>query len=764
MPKDIQRTLKIIKAEETWEPIGSTPLPEISDLRNWSMRLLKTYKPFYAPFCDLCCNCTYGKCDLTAGKKGACGIDIATHQARWVLVQCCMGLSAHGAHGRHMVDHLISKHGEDYRIDLGLQVAVEAPIIRTVLGLKPETLGDLRRAIEYVERGLIHLVSSTHTGQEGSNLDFENKALHAGMLDHVAMEVTDIAQIVGYKYPTSVADTPLVDLGWGGIDRSKPVVLVIGHNAAPSIAMIDYLQDNGIEDKIEVCGICCTAHDISRYTRRSKIVGALSRQLFFIRCGIADIIITDEQCVRSDLPEEARKAGAALIATSDKISYGLEDVTDKEIDEIVAMIAKEDKQVLILDPDKAGEVAAKVAPLVSARRKKGSSFIDEATAIELAKDCRECELCSQVCPNLLRIGRAIKEFSAGSAAMLSENFKSCFTCGKCEAQCPRNIPIVKIMQAVATKDTFKIRSGRGPIHDVEIREVGLPIVIGTIPGVVAFVACSNYPKGEKEIAEMMDEFAKRKYIVVASGCAAMAAGMVKDDEGKTIWERYPPGFQAGGVLNVGSCVANSHIAGAAIKIANIFAKLPGRANYEIIADYILNRVGACGVAWGAYSQKAFAISTGFNRWGVPVVLGPHSAKYRRLYLSRKEEDDWQVMDGRTGKMTDDYNEPAPEHLAYVIESKERAIVTIAKLCIRRNDTPPGRQIKLNHYIDLHKRYIGGLPDDLHLFIRRPADIPMFFKREVMEYLKEVGWKERKQVGLPTLITTYPSKANIDDIK
>jgi CO dehydrogenase/acetyl-CoA synthase alpha subunit len=53
---------EIIKAEDPWEPIGHTPMPEIPDLRNWDMRLMKTYKPFYAPMCDLCCFCTYGKC------------------------------------------------------------------------------------------------------------------------------------------------------------------------------------------------------------------------------------------------------------------------------------------------------------------------------------------------------------------------------------------------------------------------------------------------------------------------------------------------------------------------------------------------------------------------------------------------------------------------------------------------------------------------------------------------------------------------------
>src|SRR4030067_168695 len=140
--KEINKT---IRAEDNWEPIGPTPMPEMSDLRRWDMRLMKTYKPFYAPFCDLCCFCTYGKCDLTEDK----------------------------------------------------QVDVEAPHMRTVMGLKPETLGDLRKGIEFVERGIIHGVSATHMGQEGSDLDFESKSLHIGMLDHVAMEGGDVSHTCG---------------------------------------------------------------------------------------------------------------------------------------------------------------------------------------------------------------------------------------------------------------------------------------------------------------------------------------------------------------------------------------------------------------------------------------------------------------------------------------------------------------------------------------------------------------------------------------
>ncbi|MFC2000462.1 CO dehydrogenase/acetyl-CoA synthase complex subunit alpha [Chloroflexota bacterium] len=751
---------RIIRAEDEWEPIGCTPMPEVTDLRNWDMRLMKTYKPWYAPFCDLCCFCTYGKCDLTAGKRGACGIDIAGQQGRIILLACCMGMSAHGGHARHIIDYLIEKHGEDHKIDLGDQIAIEAPNIRTVLGLKPETLGDLRTAIEYVERELIHLISALHTGQEGSSLDYESKALHASMLDHVAMEAADVAQIVGFGYPTSEADTPLVDAGCASLDTGKPTIVVVGHNPASSSNIIDYLRANDLYDKVEIGGICCTALETTRYSDRAKIIGPLSRQLYYVRTGIADVIMTDEQCIRTDIADEAKKVGTALIASSDKACYGLEDAKEKDTDEIVKEMVEEGKQFLILDHEKAGEVAVRVALALAPKRKKG--LISEAEAQELAKVCRECEICERVCPNLFSIGHGIRQVAEGNFEPLREIFSQCIGCGKCEEDCPRHVPIFKIMQVAASKDTFKVRSGRGPIMDTEIRNVGAPIVLGTIPGVVAFVGCSNYPDID-DVAEMAEEFAKRKYIVVLSGCAAMVAGMKKDEDGLTLYEKYPGDFDAGGVVNVGSCVSNAHITGAVMKIAGIFATLPLRGNYEVIADYVLNRVGAVGVAWGAMSQKAASIGTGCNRLGIPVVLGPHSSKYRRLYLSKKGEDDWTVMDGRKAELVDT-EEPSPEHLVYVTETKEKAMVTIAKLCIRKNDTPQGRGIKLNHYISLYKKYMGGgLPDDLHLYVRTDKDLPVVYKREAMTYLKEVGWKPKPVLSLPTLIGTYPSKVPLEAV-
>ncbi len=762
--KEITKKLKEIhekiKAEIPWEPIGHTPMPEIPDLRSWDMKLLQTYKPFYAPFCDLCCFCTYGKCDLTEDRRGACGIDIGTQQARFVLLACLMGCSAHASHAGHILDVLIEKHGPDKKINLGTSVDLEAPNIRTVLGLKPETLGDLKIAIEYVYKEIAHLLDSTHMGQEGSCLDYESKSLHAGMLDHVGMEVADIAQIVGFNYPTSVADTPLVDLGWASVDKTKPVILFVGHNPATSTVVVDYLQENNLYDKVELCGVCCTAIETTRYSARAKVVGPFSRQLFFIRSGIADVIMTDEQCIRTDMPQEATKAGSAMIAALDKAMYGLEDATEQNADEVVKKMVEEKKHFAILDPKKAAEVAVKVAMTIAPQRRK--EWITEQEAMELAKRCSLCGMCEQVCPNLFDIGKGISEVAKGNFDVIKEIFNLCVGCGKCEEECPRNLPIFKIMQVGASKETWKMRTGRGPVMDTEIRTVGAPITLGTIPGVVAIVGCSNFPD-IRDIAEIVDEFARRKYIVVLTGCSAMVAGMWKDADGKTVYEKYPGDFDAGCVVNIGSCVANAHISGAAIKIANIFAALPLRANYEVMADYVLNRVGAVGIAWGAYSQKAASIATGFNRLGVPVILGPHSSKYRRLYLSRKEENEWKVMDARKRQIVET-NEPSPEHLAYVCETKEKAMVMIPKLCIRKNDTPQGRGIKLNHYISLYKKYMGGgLPEDLPLYVRRDADIPLVYKKEVKAYLTQIGWKPKEPVGLPTLIGTYPTKVPLDSV-
>jgi acetyl-CoA decarbonylase/synthase complex subunit alpha len=742
--------------EEHWEERqGPTPFPALTDLRDWDRTLLSRYRPLYLPFCDLCCLCTYGKCDLSGNKRGACGITMAAQQSRIVLLACCIGASTHISHARHLVHHLIAKYGAQHPINVGgTNVDVEAPLIRLVCGIKPETLGDLDPVLEYLEGQVTDLLAATHTGQEGDPIDFESKVMHAGMIDHVGLEVADIAQVSALGFPKAEPDTPLVEIGLGTVDTEKPVILVIGHNVPPAIDIMEYARRHNLEKKIEVTGICCTAIDLTRHSPEAKIIGPISWQLRYIRTGIPDVIVVDEQCVRTDTLHEAGKIGAPVIATSGKNCIGLPDRTRDDPDAIVAdLVTGKQPGALILDPAKVGIVAVKTAMSLHGKRKKTQGIPAAAEIVRIAKQCTQCRECRRACPDDKCIPEAVKAAAQGNPGMLAEIYDECTGCGRCEQACPQEIPVHNLILSAAEEkrrnERFRIRAGRGAIQDNEIRNVGGPIVLGEIPGVVAFVGCANYPKGGEEVAEMCREFAKRRYIVCTSGCSAMSIAMHQDEDGKSPYEAFSGRFDAGGVVNVGSCVANAHIAGAAIKIASIFAKRPLRGNFAEIADYVYNRVGAVGIAWGAMSQKAAAIASGFWRLGIPVVVGPHGAKYRRMLLGRADrKEDWFVYDARTGEKT--YVGPVPEHLFFAAETKEEAMVMVAKLCMRPNDTSKGRAIKLTHYIDLHKRLFATVPDDIQLFVRTAADIPVTMKEEIITILNARGWKE-SPIPNPTLL-------------
>ncbi|MFC1487016.1 CO dehydrogenase/acetyl-CoA synthase complex subunit alpha [Thermoproteota archaeon] len=753
--KDLEVSIGKIVDDSWEEPMGPTPFPSMTDLRDWDFKLLQRYKPFYLPFCDVCCLCTFGKCDLSGDKRGACGLNMAAQQSRIVLLACCIGAATHIAHGRHLIEHLIEKYGRNIPLDQGgLNIDVEAPVTRLVCGIKPEKLKDLEEALDWCEQQVTNCLSATHTGQEGNNIDFESKAFHVGMADQVGMEVADIAQISVLGFPKADPEAPLVELGFGVADVKKPTILVIGHNVPSSVGIIDYLKEKKMLGQVEVVGICCTAHDLTRYEPSAKVVGPISWQLKYIRSGLADLIVVDEQCIRADALEEAKKVKTPVIASSPKNCLGLQNRTNDSTKELVDdLVDGKVSGVLILDSDKAGEVAVETAIAVAPKRNK-FSIIPAAEEIKAAgQACTGCNECIRACPNNQPIPEAMKAAGEGDLEPFASILDNCVGCARCDSACSKDFPLhsfmIKAGEEKLWEEKFMMRSGRGAIQDVEIRNVGGPIVLGEIPGVIAIVGCSNYPEGGKAVAEIAEEFAKRRFIVVLSGCAAMSVATVKDEEGKSLYEKYPGGFEAGGILNVGSCVSNSHIAGAAIKIASIFAKRNLRGNYEEIADYIHNRVGAVGLAWGAYSQKAAAIASGFWRLGVPVVVGPHGSKYRRMLLGRADKkEDWYVYDARTGDKV--YVGPAPEHLFTTAESKEEVMVMMIKLCMRPNDTTRGRSMKLTHYIDLHKRYYGVMPDDIHLFIRNKMDIPITMKTEIIKILEEKNWKETR-IPDPTLL-------------
>ncbi|MFW9794542.1 MAG: CO dehydrogenase/acetyl-CoA synthase complex subunit alpha [Candidatus Thorarchaeota archaeon] len=752
--KGLEVRIGTIVDDEWDEPMGPTPMPGPTTLRSWDHKLLTKYQPSYMPYCQVCCLCTMGKCDLSGDKRGACGLDIKGQQARIVLAAANIGCSAHLAHSRHLIDHLIEEYGPRTELIQGPGTEIHAPVTRLVTGMRPRTLEDASLILDYCETQMTHTLSATATGQEGNWMDFESKVFHAGMIDQLSMEIADLAQVSTLGMPMADPDAPLVESGMGMMDTSKAIILTIGHNIVPAASITDYITEKRLNDQAEVGGMCCTAWDITRRDPKAKVVGPISWQLRFIRSGKADVVVVDEQCVRTDVVKEAKKVSAPVISTSDKAVMGLPDRSDDPPESIIKeLISGKIPGAYISDHNIVGEVATKVALAIKDKRRKMKFFPSKKKMQKLAEDCKKCSECIRACPNDQNVMEAVLAAQVGNFEPLREVYQNCIGCARCESACPNEYDLHSWMVAAAEADckeeTHVVRTGRGAIQDTEIRTVGQPIVFGEIPGVIAHVGCANYPGGGKDVHDMAEEFAKRRYIIVTSGCAAISAGHVKDENGQSIYERRSGEFDAGGVVNVGSCVANSHIAGAAIKIAAIFAKRNLRGNYAEIADYIHHRVGAVGISWGAMSQKAASIAAGFWRLGVPVIVGPHGSKYRRMLLGTAEnERDWMVYDARTGDRVP--TAPGPEHLFYAAETVAEANVLTAKLVLRPNDTGKGRSIKLSHYVDIHETYYGFFPDDVWKYIRRETDIPITLKDKILAQMKENNWVERR-IPDPTLL-------------
>ncbi|VVB84846.1 Acetyl-CoA decarbonylase/synthase complex subunit alpha 2 [uncultured archaeon] len=452
--------------------------------------------------------------------------------------------------------------------------------------------------------------------------------------------------------------------------------------------------------------------------------------------------------------KEASKLHIPLIATNEKITYGLPARSNDSVDAIVDdLVSGRQPGVVLLDFEKIGELVPKLAMKMGPIRKAQgfTALPDDEEFKKLVGKCTKCLQCTRDCPEALPISDAMAAAVNGYLSLFETLHDKCVGCGRCDYSCPSDIPVLNVIekasQRVIREEKGKMRIGRGQIGDPEIREEGRNLVLGTTPGVIAFVGCGNYPDGTKDVYDIVEEMIQRSYIIITSGCAAMDVGMFKDKEGKTLYERYPGRFVKGNLLNTGSCVSNAHIAATTIKVASIFAGRKTKGNWEEIADYVLNRVGAVGLAWGAYSQKAFAIGTGCNRLGIPVVTGPHGTKYRRAFIGKPyKKENWNVLDGRDGSVIN--IEPAPEHLMITAETKAEVMPLLAKLCFRPSDNSLGRAIKLTHYIELSEKYLKKLPDDWQTYVRNEADLPVAKREPLMKLLEEKGWKidwEKKKI-------------------
>ncbi len=277
------------------------------------------------------------------------------------------------------------------------------------------------------------------------------------------------------------------------------------------------------------------------------------------------------------------------------------------------------------------------------------------------------------------------------------------------------------------------------LSDVIIRDVGVPVVSGNIPGIVVLLSCPERSEDVEEPAKIAEALLKRGYLVLVPGCLAIALGSYRDEDGRSLYERYPDSL-----LHVGPCTSAAHLVGACVRIGVIFGKLSIRGKFARVADYVLNRVGACVVAWGReFSEHLIAAAYGVTRCGIPVVIGP-DPDAGSLLVEREPR----VIDARSGEEAED---PTPEHLRCAVSDWKEAAVTAARLCMRPNDTPECRQRKVEAYVELHRELYGELPPDLDRLIRDENDVPPALKSEIRERLEEAGWTPGSRASDPTLL-------------
>ncbi len=303
------------------------------------------------------------------------------------------------------------------------------------------------------------------------------------------------------------------------------------------------------------------------------------------------------------------------------------------------------------------------------------------------------------------------------------------------------------------KEKYVSKAPLGAFPEEVVRSVGVPVVMGTIPGVVAVVGCAFYPKGIEELGEIVENLAKRNYLILTTECTALALSKYKTSEGTSLYEAFPDN-----TIVMGSPTSVAHIAGLALKVPAIFGKIPLRGNGPVLLDYLLNRVGAVGLAWSTPNEATAAMAWGVLRAGVPVVVGPALAVAGRLFLGDpSDKERYIVYDNKTRQKV--FAGPIPEHLLCLAKNPGEALILVSKHTMRLNDGNQCRSIKLSHYIDFYEKMHGTLPPDLDLYIRCEADIPLTRKTQVLEYLRNKGWKPMEPAIIdPTVLPILLGKA------
>ncbi|MEK7849060.1 MAG: hypothetical protein AAB270_09060, partial [Chloroflexota bacterium] len=393
------------------------PFADAMDIAEWDSFLLERYPPLYAHPQAECTDCPLGPCSLGVGR---CGLEQLTCQARLSLRRACRGCLTQMADTRELLDFALKTFGPDHPAGMGRQQDYsDYTAIGVLTGQHIRSLRDLQLALSYAEGQLARLMAASFTATTGAAA-LEGMALHAGSLLMLAQDVAEIVKMSCLGF-TNAAQQNLEDLleyppattpaGLASLEPGKPVIAFLGDSVLTAYRAVELLQQQELTEKVEVAGIGPAGHDLIRFYGRGRLLAPMTQAAKLLHAGVADVVVASNGCIPLDLVGETAGTGTRLIWVSPQPLGNLPDRTDHPAEAIAADLLQGAHGAIVRDPQKAAQVAVKVA---LGLRRNGARLPDEAAIQKEAGRCREdCDACFRACPNSLPIGTALRAIAAG---------------------------------------------------------------------------------------------------------------------------------------------------------------------------------------------------------------------------------------------------------------------------------------------------------------------------------------------------------------
>ncbi|MDP6101111.1 MAG: hypothetical protein QGH66_06825 [Dehalococcoidia bacterium] len=728
------------------------PYADALDMAEWDGFLLERYPPLYPSLQRECTDCPLGPCSLGVGR---CGLGLDTYQARLSLRRACRGCVTQIADSRELVDYALRNFGPDHPISMGQQQdRSDYTAIGVLTGQHVSCLGELNIALSYAEGQMAKLFASSYTVTTGAAA-LEGTVFHAGSLLMLAQDAAEFVKMSCLGF-TNAADKNLEDLieyptattqaGMGGLEAGKPVIAFVGDSVLAAHETVGLLLHQGLAEKVEVGGVGPAGHDIIRFYEQGRLLAPMTQAAKFLHTGLADVVVASNGCLTLDLVGETARTGSRLIWVSPQPLGDLPDRTDDPAEDTAADLLNGAQGAVIRLPQKAAEVAVKVA---TGLKREGTHLPGEAAIKNEAGRCRDdCDACFRECPNSLPIGTALRSIAGGEPDAFNRVEEGCFFCHRCQEVCPENIPLLDIIAATlkrrAPQDRFIIRAGRGPTSRSESSSYAFGSMWGNCPGKAYIAGCGD-AKYLGDLSWIARELVSRNCLVWVAGCAAAEVGRYYDsEEDKHLYQLYTAEAQPRNLMNCGGCTAHAHMLDESQKYSRTGSAISHYANLSETAERMYNLFPQALIIWGALPERMYTIAAAFARVGVPVIVGPSSAFSWDRYLVANKWDwqHWFVHETWGGRKR--FIEPTPKHLIVPVETKEEAVTLFSTMTMRATDLRDSRQIRLETYTEFNEKFFGGFPDDIQFYISSDWELPLRYKGKLLKYLADSkGWETQR---------------------